>query len=291
MTSSAPTASRRAASRPCRQRHDRQRPAAGADRRPVPDREPRRMRWRSAQRWSSSTGRLGIGFIYKTSFDKANRTSIESQRGIGLAEGCRSSPRCARRYGCPVLTDVHTAGAMRAGRRGGRRAADPGLPLPPDRSAASPRRATGRPINIKKGQFLAPWDMEQCRAQGRSRPATTRSWSASAAPASATTRWSPTCARCRSWPRPATRWCSTRPIRCSSRAGRADLAAASASSSRSWRAPRSRSASPRSSWRRTRIPTSAPSDGPNMVQLKDMPALLETLMAFDRLAKAQPWRI
>src|SRR5260370_23227288 len=55
------------------------------------------------------TGRLGIGLIYKSSFDKANRTSIDSARGIGLRDGLAILAAVRERWGCPVLTDVHTA--------------------------------------------------------------------------------------------------------------------------------------------------------------------------------------
>src|SRR5215469_8073663 len=53
------------------------------------------------------TGRLGIGLIYKSSFDKANRTSVATARGIGLAEGLAILAELRESYGCPVLTDVH----------------------------------------------------------------------------------------------------------------------------------------------------------------------------------------
>ena len=109
---------------------------------------------------------------------------------------------------------------MRARRRGGRRAADPGLPLPPDRSAA--RRRRDRPRHqCQEGPVPRALGHEECRGEDRLDRQSRTSCCASAARASATTRWSSTCARCRSWRETGYPSCSTRPIRCSSRAGRA----------------------------------------------------------------------
>jgi 2-dehydro-3-deoxyphosphooctonate aldolase (KDO 8-P synthase) len=104
------------------------------------------------------TRALGIGFIYKTSFDKANRTSVDSGRGIGLAKGLPILAEVRERYGCAILTDVHAPSQCA-------RAAESVdvLQIPAflcrqtDLLIAAGR--TGRTINVKKGQFLAPWDM------------------------------------------------------------------------------------------------------------------------------------
>lgn len=105
------------------------------------------------------TGKLGIPFIYKTSFDKANRTSLSGQRGIGLEKSLPVFADLKKEFGVPVLTDVHTA--EQCGQ-----VADiiDVLQIPAflcrqtDMLVAAAR--TGRAINVKKGQFLAPWDME-----------------------------------------------------------------------------------------------------------------------------------
>ena len=144
---------------------------------------------------------------------------------------------------------------------------------------------TGRAINVKKGQFLAPVGHGRTSPPRSPIPATTTSCCASAAPASATTLWSATCAACRSWLAPAIRWCSTPPTRCSSRAGRGRRPAVSGSSRRCLPAPPSLSGSPRCSSRRIEDPDRAPSDGPNMIPLDQMEALITRLAAFDRLAK------
>ncbi|TAN01615.1 MAG: 3-deoxy-8-phosphooctulonate synthase, partial [Rhodanobacteraceae bacterium] len=115
------------------------------------------------------TGRLGINFIFKSSFDKANRTSGKSFRGLGMEEGLRILSEVKKQVGVPVLTDVHEY-------------------TPFDEVAAvvdvlqTPAflcrqtdfiqkvAAVGKPVNIKKGQFLSPWDMknvvEKARAVG-----------------------------------------------------------------------------------------------------------------------------
>ena len=108
--------------------------------------------------------RLGIGFIYKSSFDKANRTSRESPRGVGMEKGLEILAEVRNRFGCPVLTDVHEPEQCRDVAM----AVDV-LQIPAflcrqtDLLAAA--AATGRAIHIKKGQFLAPWDMKNVAAK------------------------------------------------------------------------------------------------------------------------------
>ncbi len=103
-------------------------------------------------------GKLGIGLVYKTSFDKANRTSARSNRGIGLEGALPIFAEIRQKLGTPVLTDVHEA-------RQCARVAEvvDVLQIPAflcrqtDLLVAA--AATGRVVNVKKGQFLAPWDM------------------------------------------------------------------------------------------------------------------------------------
>ena len=116
------------------------------------------MRFDMAAALKDITARLGIGFVYKTSFDKANRTSAASARGIGLDKALSIFAELREKLGVPVLTDVHEPEQCAADRRSGRYFANPGVPVPADRSAGR-RRQTGRAVNVKKGQFLAPWDM------------------------------------------------------------------------------------------------------------------------------------
>ena len=115
---------------------------------------------------------LGIPFIFKASYDKANRTSVKSYRGPGLKEGVRILGRLARETGLPVLTDVHEPDHCEIAAE----AVDV-LQIPAflcrqtDLLVAAGK--TGRAINIKKGQFVAPWDMahpvEKVRSTGNER--------------------------------------------------------------------------------------------------------------------------
>ena len=112
------------------------------------------------------TGRLGIPFIYKSSFDKANRSSHQSPRGPGLAEGLKILDTVKRQIGVPVLTDVHEYTPL----------AEVAAVADVLQTPAFLSRQTdfiqnvarqGKPVNIKKGQFLAPWDMRNVVAKAR----------------------------------------------------------------------------------------------------------------------------
>jgi 2-dehydro-3-deoxyphosphooctonate aldolase (KDO 8-P synthase) len=102
--------------------------------------------------------RLGIGLVYKTSFDKANRSSATSPRGLGLDGALAVFEEIRARLGVPILTDVHESGQCAEVA-----AAVDVLQIPAflcrqtDLLLAAAR--TGRAVNVKKGQFLAPWDM------------------------------------------------------------------------------------------------------------------------------------
>ncbi|HEY1986595.1 MAG TPA: 3-deoxy-8-phosphooctulonate synthase [Terracidiphilus sp.] len=118
------------------------------------------------------TSDLGVPFIFKASYDKANRTSVKSFRGPGLKEGTRILGRLAKDTGLPVLTDVHEPGHCDVAAE----AVDV-LQIPAflcrqtDLLVAAGK--TGRAVNIKKGQFVAPWDMthpvEKVRSTGNER--------------------------------------------------------------------------------------------------------------------------
>ncbi len=103
------------------------------------------------------TSKLGIPFVYKTSFDKANRTSAKAQRGIGLAGAQPVFEEIRNTFGCPVITDVHDA----------HQCAEVAevvdiLQIPAflcrQTDLLEAAAKTGKAVNIKKGQFLAPWD-------------------------------------------------------------------------------------------------------------------------------------
>jgi 2-dehydro-3-deoxyphosphooctonate aldolase (KDO 8-P synthase) len=111
-------------------------------------------------------GALSIPFIFKSSYDKANRSSAASFRGPGMAEGLRVLAEVKRQVGVPVLTDVHTVEEI----------ADAAAVVDVLQTPAFLCRQTdfieavaraGKPVNIKKGQFLAPEDMKQVVAKAR----------------------------------------------------------------------------------------------------------------------------
>jgi 2-dehydro-3-deoxyphosphooctonate aldolase (KDO 8-P synthase) len=100
----------------------------------------------------------GTGFIFKASYDKANRSSISTQRGIGMDEGLKILAEVRDAFGCPVLTDVHDAAQCApAGEVVDVIQIPAFLCRQTDLLLAAGK--TGRAINVKKGQFLAPWDM------------------------------------------------------------------------------------------------------------------------------------
>ena len=105
------------------------------------------------------TARLGINFIFKSSFDKANRTSIGSFRGPGMEEGLRVLAEVKSQLGVPVLTDVHEYTPMDEVASVVDVLQTPAF-LVRQTDFITKVCATGKPVNIKKGQFLSPWDMK-----------------------------------------------------------------------------------------------------------------------------------
>jgi 2-dehydro-3-deoxyphosphooctonate aldolase (KDO 8-P synthase) len=105
------------------------------------------------------TGALGIPFIFKSSFDKANRTSISSFRGPGMEEGLRVLAEVKRQLGVPVLTDVHEYTPMDEVASVVDVLQTPAF-LVRQTDFITRVCAAGKPVNIKKGQFLSPWDMK-----------------------------------------------------------------------------------------------------------------------------------
>ncbi len=132
---------------------------------------------RMAAAISAVTDALGVPTLFKASYDKANRTSVHSFRGPGLIEGARILRSIARETGLPVLTDVHTPEDCERLSDALGPEVDAVLQIPAflcrqtDLLAAAAH--TGRPINVKKGQFVAPGDMkhavEKVRESGNER--------------------------------------------------------------------------------------------------------------------------
>ncbi len=232
------------------------------------------------------TAKLGLSFIYKTSFDKANRTAIESARGLGLTQSLPILAEVRETWGCPVLTDVHAPEQCAEVA-----AAADVLQIPaflcPQTDLLVAAAKTGRPINIKKGQFLAPWDMRnvarKVSAAGNERILlcergvsfgyNTLVNDMRALPIMAETGYPVVFDATHSVQQPGGRGDRTggerRFVPALARAACAIGVAALFMETH-------------------QDPDNAPSDGPNMVKLRDLPALLETLIEIDRLAKARP---
>ena len=112
------------------------------------------------------TGELGIPFIFKSSFDKANRTSGTSFRGPGLEEGLKVLAEVKRQLGVPVLTDVHEYTPMDEVRRVVDVLQTPAF-LCRQTDFIQKVASAGKPVNIKKGQFLSPWEMKHVTAKAQ----------------------------------------------------------------------------------------------------------------------------
>jgi len=114
--------------------------------------------WRMARALKEITTRLGIPFIFKASYDKANRTSVDSYRGPGVVDGTRILGEIGKELGVPVTTDIHTPEeATIAGEHIDFLQIPAFLCRQTDLLEAAAK--TGRAVNVKKGQFLAPWDI------------------------------------------------------------------------------------------------------------------------------------
>ncbi|BBK37300.1 2-dehydro-3-deoxyphosphooctonate aldolase [Allostella sp. ATCC 35155] len=232
------------------------------------------------------TGRLGIGLIYKTSFDKANRTSVDSPRGLGMAKALPIMAEVRERWGCPVLTDVHTAEQCAPVAE----AVDV-LQIPAflcrqtDLILAAAR--TGRPVNIKKGQFLAPWDMANVVAKmdQAGNPNTL------VCERGASFGYNTLVSDMRSLPIMAKTGCpvvfdATHSVQQPGGQGK------TSGGDRQFVPVLARAAvavGVAAVFMEThQDPDSAPSDGPNMVRFADLQPIVETMMAIDRIAKALP---
>ncbi len=113
--------------------------------------------WEMARSLKEIAGRTGIHFLFKASFDKANRTSVDSFRGPGLHEGCRILGEISRELEIPVTTDIHTAGQADIAAEHIDLLQIPSF-LCRQTDLLEAAAKTGRAVNVKKGQFLAPWD-------------------------------------------------------------------------------------------------------------------------------------
>jgi 2-dehydro-3-deoxyphosphooctonate aldolase (KDO 8-P synthase) len=122
--------------------------------------EPGGMTLRIAARLAAICGERGIPLIFKASFDKANRTSGASFRGLGLEEGLRTFECVKAETGLPVTTDIHESIQARPVAEVVDLLQIPAF-LARQTDLLEAAAGTGRPVNVKKGQFMAPWDMSQ----------------------------------------------------------------------------------------------------------------------------------
>lgn len=237
---------------------------------------------------AEACAKAGAQYVFKASYDKANRTSLNGKRGLGIDAGLKVL-EAIKAMGMPVLTDIHDAEQARVAAKVVDVIQIPAF-LCRQTDLLLAAGETGAVVNIKKGQFLAPWDManvaDKVASTGNERILLTdRGTSFGYNTLVADMRGLPTMAKTgypvimdatHSVQQPGGNGGSSggqrefAPLmaRCAVAAGIAGVFIETHES-----------------------PDTAPSDGPNMVYLRDMPALVDTLMQFDRLAKANPVRV
>ncbi|NKX73716.1 3-deoxy-8-phosphooctulonate synthase [Rhodobacteraceae bacterium R_SAG3] len=232
---------------------------------------------------------VGAQFVFKASYDKANRTSLSGKRGLGIDKGLDVLAGVRDTCGVPVLTDVHTeAQCIVAGDVVDILQIPAFLCRQTDMLLAAGN--TGKAVNIKKGQFLAPWDMDNVVSKVEStgndkilltERGTSFGYNALVAdmrglPRMAQTGYPVVMDATHSVQQPGGQGGST--------GGQREFAPVMARAAVSLGIA--------AVFIETHEdPDNAPSDGPNMIYLKDMPQLIDTLMGFDKLAKTDPIRI
>ncbi len=232
------------------------------------------------------TKRLGLQFVYKTSFDKANRTSLNSQRGVGFETGMQVFSDLREHFGVPVLTDIHLPEQCAEMAQVVDVLQIPAF-LCRQTDLLIAAAQTGKAINVKKGQFLAPWDMKNVA----SKIAESGNENIMLCERGASFGYNTLVSDMRALPE-------------MKKTGYPVIFDAT----HSVQQPGGLGGS--SGGDRTMVPVlaraavsvgvagvfiethqdpdNAPSDGPNMIKLSDLPALLDTLIAFDKLAKEDP---
>ena len=233
--------------------------------------------------------KAGAQFIFKASYDKANRTSLGAARGIGIDAGLTILSDIRAEFGCPVLTDIHDIEQARTAA-----AVVDVIQIPAflcrQTDLLIAAGETGAAVNIKKGQFLAPWDMDNVAAKvastGNDRILLTERGTSfgyntlvadmRGLPRMAQTGWPVIMDATHSVQQPGGQGGST--------GGQREFAPVMARAAVSLGIA--------GVFIEThQDPDNAPSDGPNMVRLDDMPGLLDVLMRIDGIAKETPVRI
>lgn len=242
-----------------------------------------------AETMAEACAKAGAGYVFKASYDKANRTSLKGRRGIGLDEGLTMLSKVRERLGMPVVTDIHDIEQARAAAQAVDIIQIPAF-LSRQTDLLLAAGETGVVVNIKKGQFLAPWDMpnvaDKVASTGNDKILLTER--------GASFGYNTLVADMRSLPimmrtgypviMDATHSVQQPGGQGGSSGGQREFAPVMA---------------------RTAVslgiagvfiethqdPDNAPSDGPNMIPLDQMPAVVQTLMNFDKLAKSDPVRV
>lgn len=241
-----------------------------------------------AGQMAEACAKAGAQYVFKASYDKANRTSLKGKRGLGMEAGLKVL-QAVRAMGMPVLTDIHDPEQARAAAEVVDVIQIPAF-LCRQTDLLLAAGETGAVVNIKKGQFLAPWDMDnvadKVASTGNDRILLTERGTSfgyntlvadmRSLPRMAQTGWPVIMDATHSVQQPGGQGGASggqrefAPVmaRCAVSLGIAGVFIETHED-----------------------PDRAPSDGPNMIPLAQMPALIDSLMAFDRLAKANPLRI
>ncbi|MBO9455214.1 3-deoxy-8-phosphooctulonate synthase [Paracoccus sp. R12_1] len=239
-----------------------------------------------AEMMAEACDKAGARYVFKASYDKANRTSLKGRRGLGIEEGLEILATVRQRLGCPVLTDVHDAEqAVLAAKSVDVIQIPAFLCRQTDLLLAAGK--TGAVVNVKKGQFLAPWDMpnvaDKVASTGNDNILLTeRGVSFGYNTLVADMRALPIMART-GYPvvMDATHSVQQPGGQGGSSGGQREFAPVMARAAVSLGVA--------GVFIETHEdPDNAPSDGPNMIHLQRMPALIASLMRFDALAKAEP---
>ncbi|MEE9317001.1 MAG: 3-deoxy-8-phosphooctulonate synthase [Rhodospirillales bacterium] len=233
--------------------------------------------------------KLGIGLIYKTSYDKANRTSGQSPRGVGLEAALQVFADIRKETGLPVLTDVHEPDHCAPVAEVVDVLQIPAF-LCRQTDLLTAAGKTGKAINVKKGQFLAPWDMENVVAKIEE----TGNTNIMVCERGASFGYNTLVSDMRSLPIMAKTGCpvvfdATHSVQQPGGEG------SSSGGQREFAPVLARAAvavGVASVFMEThQDPDNAPSDGPNMIPLDQLPDIVETLQEIDKLAKARPVEI
>lgn len=238
---------------------------------------------------AEACNKSGAGYVFKASYDKANRTSLGGRRGVGVDDGLEMLARIKEKLGCPVLTDVHSPEQARKAAEFVDIIQIPAF-LSRQTDLLLAAGESGAVVNIKKGQFLAPWDMPNVAAKvastgndnimlterGSSFGYNTLVGDMRSLPIMAKTGYPVIMDATHSVQQPGGQGGSS--------GGQREFAPVMARAAVALGVA--------GVFIEThQDPDNAPSDGPNMIQLAEMPALIASLMRFDQLAKADPIEI